>query len=718
MADSRPAKRARQACEPCRRKKSKCPGERPDCAYCVRLGQTCYYAAPDPDDGPAAARSLMEDRMNSLEGKMDILIQQLRHVASLAALTSGLPNPTLPGLLILCSETGSGDHDGWNNLPEICRIYSQWYHRQQVILFDPEKLPLILMNGARELVLALQAVCLRHVSGSSIRRTEDRINALSSLSRRIVMERLARLEVELSTLQTLCLLSIVDFSAARYSQGVYHLSLAEYLTQALVNSSTYTGATLVRNEELKNCLRSIVMLQNFQGPILALPSPHFAASTSTAGFLPRTAAGMGTRSPVHAILDTMTTKKDSDDIVSLVLDLSDGWRLARSYAMARPGSDAPPPWSPQSDYSRVMQYHLELDSHAPAKFRWLANQFETYEPESLEQNRDYWAPWLCTQFVYAAIASLINHPFLLSMRLRYYRYATPHSFIQQSFEQITRHAGWVSHFLDLLEVKSFVVSDPTVAHCVVVFATIHLQHRYVADNDLRDRACREYDKCLNFLRGVGTTWPLAQTMVSNLEKLQSSFEGAAASMTASADVLSGGPPLQNAKVDTPLLWQLLIYQHDTTAASEAGFTRAGSNNSIFGDTLLRQSSPRTYGETVPRGSGQGGEEAGAGGDAGEEEDVAEFDLIGSAGIYGHRTAPTQTPFYPPNQRGMPLGKADYAASNSMHAWSSFQGVIMAGGDATGGIGAGAGGHHPHDLALLATEYGRSIETWFDLDMVP
>ncbi|KAF9635447.1 hypothetical protein BFW01_g6342 [Lasiodiplodia theobromae] len=46
--EHRPAKRIRQACEPCRRKKSRCPGERPNCSHCSRLGQTCYYATDHP----------------------------------------------------------------------------------------------------------------------------------------------------------------------------------------------------------------------------------------------------------------------------------------------------------------------------------------------------------------------------------------------------------------------------------------------------------------------------------------------------------------------------------------------------------------------------------------------------------------------------------------------------------------------------------------------
>lgn len=43
MSYERPAKRIRQACEQCRRKKSKCSGEKPVCNTCWRLEQHCYY---------------------------------------------------------------------------------------------------------------------------------------------------------------------------------------------------------------------------------------------------------------------------------------------------------------------------------------------------------------------------------------------------------------------------------------------------------------------------------------------------------------------------------------------------------------------------------------------------------------------------------------------------------------------------------------------------
>jgi hypothetical protein len=42
--DERPAKRARQACGRCRRKKTRCPGEKPVCSFCARLAQTYTYS--------------------------------------------------------------------------------------------------------------------------------------------------------------------------------------------------------------------------------------------------------------------------------------------------------------------------------------------------------------------------------------------------------------------------------------------------------------------------------------------------------------------------------------------------------------------------------------------------------------------------------------------------------------------------------------------------
>ncbi|KAI4750888.1 hypothetical protein E4T52_16553 [Aureobasidium sp. EXF-3400] len=75
----RPPKRVSQACEACRRKKSRCPGEKPACSLCTRLKQNCVYA----DDGsmPEVRSAAIERRMNArfseLENKLESLLKAM-----------------------------------------------------------------------------------------------------------------------------------------------------------------------------------------------------------------------------------------------------------------------------------------------------------------------------------------------------------------------------------------------------------------------------------------------------------------------------------------------------------------------------------------------------------------------------------------------------------------------------------------------------------------
>lgn len=201
-------------------------------------------------------------------------------------------------------------------------------------------------------------------------------------------------------------------------------------------------------------------------------------------------------------------------ILKFTTPLAQVWQMARAYAASRVSNDVLPPWDPQSDYSRVIQRHLEIDCCVPMKYRFAANRLAEQDPTACHRNRDYWGPWLYIQFIYAAIPCLLNHPFLLSMRLRNFRYTIPQAFIQQSFEAISRQARWIIYYLDVLEVLSFQPSDPALAHCVVIIATVHLQHSFVPDPSLRYKAERGFEKCMNFLRRMASVWPNVLAMVS------------------------------------------------------------------------------------------------------------------------------------------------------------------------------------------------------------
>lgn len=280
--------------------------------------------------------------------------------------------------------------------------------------------------------------------------------------------------------------------------------MACQLVQSLLSQLDRANSPPTESRELQLCIRSVFMLQNLYGPISAV-----------ARFMPHTSVGAQT--PVHllSMADITSSNDDSADSMKYIAMLTDVWQLARVYAAKRHITETVPPWAPSSDYSSVMQHHLEIDSRVPLMHRYEKNRIEEYAPEVLQQRRDHWGPWLFLQFVYSTIPCLLNHPFLLSLRLANFRDSIPHSFIQQSFENITRNTGWICHFLDVLEDKQFATSDPILAHCVVIIATIHLQHSFVTtDSDLRESAQKSLEKCMNFLWRMGSTWRIVNTMVS------------------------------------------------------------------------------------------------------------------------------------------------------------------------------------------------------------
>ena len=98
------------------------------------------------------------------------------------------------------------------DLRELGHLYLIWCHNQPLVLFDANTFVESLPRRDRELILALQTLALRFPPGSLKPQDQERLSSMAKESRNIVMNRLADGQVNLSTLQTLCILSMVDFT--------------------------------------------------------------------------------------------------------------------------------------------------------------------------------------------------------------------------------------------------------------------------------------------------------------------------------------------------------------------------------------------------------------------------------------------------------------------------------------------------------------------------
>lgn len=191
------------------------------------------------------------------------------------------------------------------------------------------------------------------------------------------------------------------------------------------------------------------------------------------------------------------------------------WREVREYVARCAGSSPqPPPWSPDSGYVMIGAQLMDLETRFPTCHRYDTVRFADRTPEELQRNRHYWSPWLYIQFGYHAIHSVLNHPFLYSSRPQQSdQMAVPNTFWKTSSEQALIHATWIVRLIDLVTEKSYQVSDPFIGHCASIATTIHIYYCRAADPRVRDAAQTKLNKCMQFLVGMASIWPVCQTMV-------------------------------------------------------------------------------------------------------------------------------------------------------------------------------------------------------------
>ena len=258
-------------------------------------------------------------------------------------------------------------------------------------------------------------------------------------------------------------------------------------------------------DERKLCYASVVMLQNLQGT-----SPSCRSGSS---FCQRSSAPPIEIPALQDIYRKPNCDKLDIGIISANMYTSDLWSFACQYALTHDRKDSLPPWHPLSDYTLVTYRHTEHESCMPLRFRLHASRFGDHSPSELQTNRNYWAPWLSFQIIWHAVPCLLNHPFLLSLRLRNFRRTMPQSFLRNSFEQLTLHSGWIIHFIELIQLKEFEVSDPIIGHAVAIVGTIYLQHSFVEDPTFSMKARKGFDTCLEFLKNFGKRWNHVDQMV-------------------------------------------------------------------------------------------------------------------------------------------------------------------------------------------------------------
>ncbi|KAH7024505.1 uncharacterized protein B0I36DRAFT_415910 [Microdochium trichocladiopsis] len=687
-------KRTRHACDPCRRKKSKCSGDRPSCSTCARLRQRCAYPpeadsdADLPDEtvaGSEARRSLpppvtpttgsrshshgggggggsgsthgqqqhLESRLHSLESTISHVLDTLHsvsaagtlHSLSAEVLHSQASLPTPRGVR-RTADAGDGleSHGSsrkrirtdespplWKQVEAVGSQYLKYCEGQPLYLFHRETFVRSLRFRPDELLLAILALTLRFKDATATPGTTSSASThghateeygpqdsltLASKAHALVMAKIGTRAIELSTLQTLCLLAFVHFHDGNPDQSMPFVTLSMALTYGLFLHAETPSVPASVIEERRRTYWSIRLLCRLWG--MAPSAFDLPGSQSLTSPYPTTPSlpPMSALKPECRTLYGPSRGESVGErgIMAYTYQLGEVWSQAmifvrQRFAAASSSSSfssssthhhhhhsshhqQPPtthiaPWETTSQYNAIMSAFMGFDRSLPPLHRYRHLHLGDLTTLQLnESQRDYWAPWLLSRFMYHTIIIVANHPLLVTLQLQG-KGNDSELFRQQAQFYTAVHTSWIMHFVTFIESKGYELADPTMGYCAGVVATVELQLSFAAPPPANNSGGsgvgnaggngasghggrgggggdagssgaagkerrRNFEKCLRFVRALGKRWPSMEVLAKKLDALTESISMSFESM---AQLDTGG----NIHVDISKVSDILDY---------------------------------------------------------------------------------------------------------------------------------------------------------------
>lgn len=285
---------------------------------------------------------------------------------------------------------------------------------------------------------------------------------------------------------------------------------------ANLGSETNAALSPRIREERRRCFWSICLLKRLHGfefDNLDFPdgrSPPFPEGPS----LPPRSSSPNARGD-----DTRSSDLKDQGILAYVIMLSEVFAKTAKYVRNHGKPSNVPPWSSQSEYSKIITLQMDLETRMPYHHRFKPANLSERTPEELQRDRAYWGPFFLNQFLYHTILCLLNHPLLLSLSLRNFRSTIPEIFLQHTSDLISSHTTWIMYFINYFEEKSFKVSDPLLGYSAAVVATIELQLSFTEDATVRQEKRDRFFKCVEFVQDLGRKWPHMARLVRSIQPL-------------------------------------------------------------------------------------------------------------------------------------------------------------------------------------------------------
>ncbi|KAJ5088774.1 hypothetical protein N7456_012390 [Penicillium angulare] len=438
-------------------------------------------------------------------------------------------------------------------------LYFKYCHKQPLWLFDRDDVS-IPETFRRDVIFGMLSLALRYSNNPFLEGRTDRMcRHYVEAARSYVMFRIAQGTVDLSTIKSLCLIALAEHIANETHLVWLHIGLAANLAQcAGINIEMHEGEFNPVLEERRRVFWSIHHLKQHYAPhsmhlnmLRDIHSPKYMAVNNDS---PRE---MGIKPPQTPQENGAFTSRGG--IWVYTVQLATLWSEVQQYVSHCASGFSTPPWSVDSGYSIIGAHLMDVETKFPTSNRWDSARFHDHSHEDLYREREYWSPWLYLQFLYHAVHSVINHPFLYSWRPQQSsQLAVPNTFWKTSSELALIHTTWTVRLIDMVVEKDYEISDPFICHAVAIAATVHLYYCCAADPTMREGAQRKLETCTRFLSDLATKWPRCQALL-----VQSAF-------SVSPHASQHRRARRTLSIDTTLMWEILCHNSNKSTIASPG----------------------------------------------------------------------------------------------------------------------------------------------------
>ncbi|KAM5378161.1 hypothetical protein ACJZ2D_004619 [Fusarium nematophilum] len=520
-ASGRPYRRVPQACDNCRRKKIRCPGEKPGCSTCARLRQRCCYATDiGYDQGPGEADGHVADRLAQLEEKLGILMDRVERSPKQEAspfsdssrrgsTLSSSPAITEPSVASTAIPLPS------DTVERALDVYFKHIHRQPLWLFDVDFT--LSPDFAEELICAIIALSMSYSISDFTYADLPGPDSYSEAARKLIMLKIANGSVGIQTLQALCLLAFFNLVSGDLPLAGLNTAFAKNLIQYSILDYEPTQIRTPTREEQSRLFWSISFLDVLCGTPTLVPSaahdiqaPQFLSfddmtrrTSMLCPLLPQDAYGL--------------QEDNLPGIWAYMFNIGSLWRDVRLYVFRCTEGVTKAPWQPDSDYTPLYSRLLDLEISWPASLRSEKANFADRTPQEVQENRDYWLPWLRIQVTYHALHSVLNHPFVYSFRASEQKLGI-NTFWAASSELALRHSTWIARLIEMARNKDLELADPFFAQAAAIAGTQHLYWANSTDAGLQASALKSLEICKTLIAEMASGWPLCQSIGEALDQ--------------------------------------------------------------------------------------------------------------------------------------------------------------------------------------------------------